>query len=825
MKNNLWNGKIIDLKEAQSLLNKIEKDDLIHPPLDIQIVYKALSNMSLLIQKKDHFFNELVDGLKSNSENPILDIEELLGFIKIDHLRSKIRQELADENPFELKRINGRSDAFEAYYPLGTILHITPNNSSILSVCAVIEGLITGNLNILKLGRKEGAFSVLFFEKLCDLDFSGELKKYLYILQISSKDSDLIKKMMSLADGISVWGNEESVKSVKEEAPLDSKIIEWGHKISFSYFTEKYRPYDLNKLATEICFNNQLFCSSPQCVYLENASFNDLKEFAKKLSDSLKLEVKKHPKVALSQEEHAEITVTREVLNLRSIEEECAVVSGEGFRIYIDNNAALKASPLYKTIWLKSIKRENIVKQFKGISRYLQTVGISCAQDEYEDLVGKLILAGALRIRNIGYMLESYGGEPHDGIYALLEFTKKINVLDSSKIYMKEKYSFEKEKHKTSSQYEKIMTKADFQSQKIESQYSDLFFHSGGSSGEPKLSVFTYADYNRQMEVAAEGLYAAGLEPDKDRTMNLFYAGNLYGGFTSFFTILNHLNAVQFPMGASTDFEMVGKTIVENKVDTLLGMPSYILELFRKNSDFFKKHKTVKKIFFGGEHFSKAQKDYLIKEFGLDYIRSASYGSVDAGPLAFQCAKSDGNSYHLYEKLHDLEFVSLEEDVPVKEGELGRLLFTSLVRHGQEIKRYEIGDVGKKLLGTCACGRKGVRFELLGRHGDIFRIGTIFLSYQKFQKILIDLFDFSGQFQLHLYAGSKDQFEKLEMKISGLNEKSDDIFNKVVAAYPDLYLVLNTDKVLTFNVSTLEKEELDFNNKTGKLKSVVDHRN
>jgi hypothetical protein len=40
------------------------------------------------------------------------------------------------------------------------------------------------------------------------------------------------------------------------------------------------------------------------------------------------------------------------------------------------------------------------------------------------------------------------------------------------------------------------------------------------------------------MELAAEGLYAAGLEPKNDRVMNLFYAGSLYGGFTSFFTIL-----------------------------------------------------------------------------------------------------------------------------------------------------------------------------------------------------------------------------------------------------------------------------------------------
>ena len=152
-------------------------------------------------------------------------------------------------------------------------------------------------------------------------------------------------------------------------------------------------------------------------------------------------------------------------------------------------------------------------------------------------------------------------------------------------------------------------------------------------------------------------------------------------------------------MGASTDFEMVAKTIVKNNVDTLLGMPSYFMQLFSTNKELFKTYRGIKKIFFGGEHFSLSQRQYLMDEFGIDFIRSASYGSVDAGPLGYQCPHCEGGVHHLHEKLHDLEVVELEDDKTVVDGKIGRLLFSSKVRHGQKIKRYAIGDVGKIIEG------------------------------------------------------------------------------------------------------------------------------
>ena len=836
---NLWQGEIVTDNEFKKLFYE-KKDDAAFwskKPLSSSLLFNLIGQAALELKKQGKFYHALVNDLAARLDIKDKEIKEsmqsLEDFLSVDNLRVKLARELGSEFPFELKRINFREVHFESWFPLGVLVHVTPNNSPLLGVLGVIEGLLSGNVNVLKLARKDSSFAAIFYKGLCTLDTSNTFKDYIYIGKVSSGDKEYLTDLLSVADVISAWGNEESIKSLRTLAPSRARIVEWGHKISFAYVSKATANSEamLQRLAFEICNNEQLACSSPQCVFLEDAHFEDLKNFSKNLGRALDIVSPTIERVFPSVQEAAELTVTREQVRLNSIfgGSEVIVSAKNDWRIYIEEAAGLNASPLFRTIWVKPMPKNKIIQNLRPLKVYLQTVGISADKNEIEELTRALFQAGVQRVRAIGEMTNSYLGEPHDGVYALERYCQKISYSDSESLKLMEyKSSFEEEHSNPLPRSHKIMEKNDFQSQNIEAIYSDLYFYSGGSSGEPKLSVFTYADYNRQMDVAAEGLYAAGLDPKTDRCMNLFYAGSLYGGFVSFFTILEKLNAVHFPMGASVDFNLVGDTIVKNNVDTLLGMPSYLIQLFTANRDLFKKYNGIKKIFYGGEHFSETQRNFLQSEYGVKVIRSASYGSVDAGPLGFQCEFSVGGIHHLNERLHELEVVDFLEDRPVKKGDVGRFLFTSRVRHGQKIERYAIGDVGRLIEGRCDCGRVGMRFELLGRHGDVFRIGTTFFSYQKFQKLLIDKFDFEGSFQLHLYAGTGTTKDKIHLKIENIFKNPvtvDQIRTTLIAQYRDLEEAVIKDIVLDFEVEITGKKNLEFSASTGKLRSVLDHRN
>jgi phenylacetate-coenzyme A ligase PaaK-like adenylate-forming protein len=835
---NLWQGKIVSDEEFKNLFytNKDNSTLWGQKPLPHTLFFSLIEKAAAKLKERGEFYRALESDLKSrpdvHSSEAEQSMQALEEFLSVENLRLKLKRELGSDFPFELKRINFKENYFESWFPLGVLVHVTPNNSPLLGVLGVLEGLLAGNVNVLKLARKDSSFAAIFYHELCQMDKSGLFKNYIAIGKVPSAEKQYLRDFLSVADVVSAWGNEESIKSLREIAPSHARIVEWGHKISFSYVSQSTMNDTemLKALAFEICNNEQMACSSPQCVFVEDADFKTLKTFAKKLGETLEIVSPGIERTLPSLQEMAELTVTKEQVRLNSVygKNDLVVSAKNDWRIYIEDSEGLSASPLFRTIWVKPMPRKKIVQNLRPLKVYLQTAGLSASRDEVEGLTKDLFIAGVQRVRAIGEMTDSYYGEPHDGVYALERYCQRISYTDSPRTnLMKGKNTFEEAPIHFDLKKQKIMEKGDFQNQLVDAHYSDLYFYSGGSSGEPKLSIFTYDDYHRQMELAAEGLYAAGLDPKQDRCMNLFYAGSLYGGFVSFFTILEKLRAIHFPMGASTDFELVGKTIVENQVDTLLGMPSYFIQLFSANAERFKKYKGIKKIFYGGEHFSETQRNFLMNDFGVKVIRSASYGSVDAGPLGFQCEFASGGIHHLHERLHELEVVDLISDRPVKQGEIGRFLFTSKVRQGQRIERYAIGDVGRLLEGRCECGRMGTRFELLGRHGDVFRIGTTFLSYQKFQKILIDEFEFEGSFQLHLYPGETEGKEKVQLKIENHFKKyvtPEEVRHALLDKYKDLAEVVLKDLVLDFELQMSKRDELTFSSSTGKLRSVIDHR-
>jgi len=276
-------------------------------------------------------------------------------------------------------------------------------------------------------------------------------------------------------------------------------------------------------------------------------------------------------------------------------------------------------------------------------------------------------------------------------------------------------------------------------------------------------------------------------------------------------------------MAAQTDMEMVARSIVANRVNVILGMPSYVVQLFEQQKNILGRYRNVDKIFYGGEHFNEAQRRYLRDAFGVKLIRSIGYGSVDAGPLGYQCRFCEGGEHHLHQRLQYLEILGLESDEPVSGEKVGRLIFTSRVRRGQKLDRYEIGDVGHWIERPCPCGRPARRFRLLGRSGDVFRIGTMFLNYRKFVASLDERLGHAGAVQLVLdHAGLK---EKITVRLSRESGTDPDRARAVLLECDhDLAEAVTRDGVLDLDVAAVAADSLEKTHGSGKLVRIVDRR-
>lgn len=423
--NNIFRGELISREELDNRiveLGEILKNDLILE-LDTHVVIDAIDKLvagmnplvleGLLVSsgmtnwKAKDFIQTTMEGLSRES------------------LTKKVHRELG-EKPFIWREVEEGIE--EKNQPFGVLMHIGAGNEIGLSVLSIIEGLLSGNINILKLPSYEGGISVLLLKQLVEIE--PRLKPYIYVFDIASYEKELLKKIASLVDAIVVWGSDEAIAGVRQLAHPSTSLIEWGHRISFAYFTQNESlKDDLKGLSLDICLSEQQYCSSPQCVFYETANNDELEGFAYKLAKEIEETSKKYPTKQKPINTEAEITWTHELIKMEEILGQKRLISNEeaNYSVMVDYKPRLKASPLYRNIWVMPIKRENLINILRGHSGHLQTVGLSCEKEDALEITRILYGAGVNRINPCGKMSKTYIGEPHDGFWTLRKYVRRVS--------------------------------------------------------------------------------------------------------------------------------------------------------------------------------------------------------------------------------------------------------------------------------------------------------------------------------------------------------------------------------------------------------------
>ena len=274
----IWQGSLIDDEELLTRLHKLpeEINETLQETLKTEDVLEACDNLAqvLLEYKNEEMIAALVED---GCENPQEFAAGLADNINRKSLTIKLQAELGTTRPFEVRRINYTEQKFEAWSPMGVLVHITAGNSPVVAPMAAVEGLLTGNINIIKVASNIGSFAAWFFSELSKY---ANLAKFLYMLRVSSKRKEIISEIIANADCVSVWGGEDAVAAIREMTPKGIPIVTWGHRISFAYLTPKAMESAVDGLVYSVCRNEQQSCSSPQCVLIDTDDPEDVNRFA-----------------------------------------------------------------------------------------------------------------------------------------------------------------------------------------------------------------------------------------------------------------------------------------------------------------------------------------------------------------------------------------------------------------------------------------------------------------------------------------------------------------------------------------------------------------
>ncbi|WP_053725380.1 acyl-CoA reductase [Streptomyces sp. WM6378] len=823
-----WQGAFIGDDEAADRLAALPAavEAALAEPLDAETVLAACDALAGALRDPGHPVRDrLAPHLPADGAEELY--AELAAFLDRGALTRKLRRELGSTSPQRLNRPDAKETVYEAWAPVGLVAHIAPGNAATVAPLSLIEGLLAGNVNVLKTSSADTLLASHLLAELVAQDPTGALAERVIVLRFPSSRQDWLRLMCAPADAVAVWGGESAVAGVAAHVPAGCRLVEWGHKISFAYLTRDAWADEatLNALAEDVCLFEQQACSSPQIVYLDTEDTGELHAFCDRLAAALAA----RPAPAaheLDPAEYAELTTTEHLARLEEHLGFTRVLAAPDrtWRVMADTRPALTASPLHRTVWVKPLPRKHLMATLRPMRRYLQTAGLAGSRTDIAELSTLVLAAGATRVTPVGAMTAGYAGEPHDGVYALQRYSRRVAV-QADELFattaclddLARPVAFPRPAGP-------LLDKAAVQdlNRGVELGDAELYFRSGGSTGTPALSLFTYEDYDTQMRAASRGLLAAGYDPARDRTANLFYCGGMYGGFISFFSILERLGGVQMPMAAGPDHRATAEMIVAYEVDTLFGMPSYLWQLLHEEADLLRSYGGIRKIYYGGEHFTDEQRRILTETFGIEVVHSITYGSTDLGPLGYQCTRSTGGVHHLHADLHTLEIVEVDADRPVAPGETGRLVFTTRARRGQHLDRYVIGDLGRALPGRCPCGSHAPRFELLGRLGEVMRVATYFLNYRRFAAIAQEQLRYSGEMQALLASGPAREGLTLRMERSHAPDP-DTARDAFLAGYPEVRSAVE-ENLLDFTVEAVDGAALYRTPTSGKLPAVVDRR-
>lgn len=407
----LINGKVMDntaTRDAIQQMDRMLPCTLIRNDLTQEMIINAIDQLITQF-KVGNMFMELQSFSISFDLN---DLNEQLNLLTKENLKKRIEIECGND-------VEVTSNCKILTLPLGVVFHIAAGNLDVLPVYSVLESLLMGNINILKLPSLDQGLTIFILEKLINIE--PQIKDYIYVFDTPSSDLLTIQQLMNYANGIVVWGSDAAIDSVRKYAPVNCKIIEWGHKLSFAYIQDtQVSDEELLLLAKHMLDTKQLLCSSCQGIFIDTTDFESIKNFGKRFNQLFN-------KLNIDSQENSFLQgkVTIELLTKKLEKTDNLILENKYGSVICSEDMNLELSLLNGNCWIKPLPSNKISQQLSKYHSYLQTVGVYPMETHLIELFSRV---GCTSITSISKMSNFSFIEAHDGRFPLNEYCRRVNI-------------------------------------------------------------------------------------------------------------------------------------------------------------------------------------------------------------------------------------------------------------------------------------------------------------------------------------------------------------------------------------------------------------
>ena len=260
---------------------------------------------------------------------------------------------------------------------------------------------------------------------------------------------------------------------------------------------------------------------------------------------------------------------------------------------------------------------------------------------------------------------------------------------------------------------------------------------SSGTTGTATVVGYTKNDIKNWSNLTARVLAGAGVG-NEDVVQIAFGYGLFTGGFGLHYGA-ERIGASVIPISSGNTKRQI-QIMQDFKTTALICTPSYALLLADTMLEMDININALDLRFglFGGEPWSEGMRNEI--QTKLNIIATDNYGLSEVmGPgVAGECQERQG--LHINEDHFLIEIIDPETLEPVKPGETGEIVLTTLTKEGFPVIRYRTRDLSRLIEEPCPCGRTMRRMErILGRTDDMLIIKGVNVYPMQIEAILFDI--------------------------------------------------------------------------------------
>jgi len=269
-----------------------------------------------------------------------------------------------------------------------------------------------------------------------------------------------------------------------------------------------------------------------------------------------------------------------------------------------------------------------------------------------------------------------------------------------------------------------------------------------GTTGKPIVVGYTRRDIDIWAELMARTLSCAGVHKG-DIVHNAFGYGLFTGGL-GFHYGAEKIGASVIPISGGNTKRQV--TIMKDFGPTAITCtPSYALYIAEVAQEMgidpavdFK----IKAGCFGAEPWSERMKDEIEKRFGIDAIDTYGLTEVIGPGVSSECIEAK-SGLHIFEDHFIPEMIDPETEEPLRYGEKGELVLTSITKEAFPVIRFRTRDITSLNPECCVCGRTFVRMErVTGRTDDMIIIRGVNVFPSQIESVLMHIEGIEPHYQL-----------------------------------------------------------------------------